>query len=95
MVTKLLPQKALANGNNFVTFVKIVVIWLEILNISYMTAKEVIRLLKKDGWYEKDHKGSHKQFVHPIKKGKVTVPVHSGDIPPGTLSSILKQAGLK
>lgn len=60
-----------------------------------MTAKEVIRLLMKDGWYEKVQKGSHKQFVHPRKSGKVTVPVHSGDIPPGTLNSILRQAGLK
>lgn len=60
-----------------------------------MTAKEVIRLLKKDGWYEKAQKGAHRQFIHPTKKGKVTVSVHSGDIPPGTLSSIFKQAKLK
>jgi predicted RNA binding protein YcfA (HicA-like mRNA interferase family) len=60
-----------------------------------MTAKEIIRLLIKDGWYEKDQKGAHKQFVHTTKKGKVTVPAHSGDIPPGTLHSIFKQAGLK
>ena len=60
-----------------------------------MTAKEVIRLLKKDGWYEKDQKGSHKQFIHPVKKGKVTIPTHSGDMPPGTLNSIFKQAGWK
>ena len=61
----------------------------------FMTARELIRLLKKDGWYEKDQKGSHLQLVHPKKKGKVTVPVHSGDIPRGTLNSILRQAGLK
>ncbi|HLG38220.1 MAG TPA: type II toxin-antitoxin system HicA family toxin [Chitinophagaceae bacterium] len=54
-----------------------------------------MKLLKKDGWYKKDQKGSHLQLEHPIKKGKVTVPVHSGDIPKGTLNSILKQAGLK
>lgn len=58
-----------------------------------MTAKEVIRLLKKDNWYEKNQKGSHKQFIHPVKKGKVTIPVHSGDLPPGTVNSIFKQAG--
>jgi predicted RNA binding protein YcfA (HicA-like mRNA interferase family) len=60
-----------------------------------MTAKDVVRLLGKDGWYEKDQKGSHKQFIHPVKKGKVTVPAHSGDLPPGTLNSIFRQAGWK
>ena len=60
-----------------------------------MTARELIRQLKKNGWYEKYQKGSHLQLEHPKKKGKVTVPVHSGDIPKGTLNSILKQAGLK
>ena len=59
-----------------------------------MKAREVIRLLKKDGWYVKAQKGSHRQFVHPRKIGKVTVPMHSGDIPAGTLKSIFKQAGL-
>lgn len=60
-----------------------------------MTARELIKVLKKDGWYEKDQKGSHLQLIHPKKKGKVTVPMHSGDIPKGTLNAILKQAGLK
>ena len=60
-----------------------------------MTAKEIIKILKKDGWYEVKQTGSHKQFLHPIKKGKTTVPMHNGDIAPGTLRSILKQAGLK
>ena len=60
-----------------------------------MTSKDVIRLLKNDGWIEKTQKGSHLQLVHPKKTGKVTVPVHSGDIPKGTLNSIFKQAGLK
>lgn len=40
-------------------------------------------------------KGSHLQLEHSSKKGKVTVPIHGGDIPIGTLNSILKQAGLK
>ena len=61
----------------------------------FMTARELIKVLKKDGWYEKNQKGSHLQLEHPNKKGKVTVPVHSGDIPKGTLNAILKQAGLK
>jgi len=60
-----------------------------------MKAKEVVKLLKNDGWFESSQKGSHLQLEHPFKKGKVTVPVHSGDIPKGTLNSIMKQAGLK
>lgn len=60
-----------------------------------MTAKEVIKILTKDGWIEKNCKGSHKQFVHPSKPGKVTVAFHGGDIDKVTLNSILKQAGLK
>lgn len=60
-----------------------------------MKAREVVRLLKNDGWFESSQKGSHLQLEHPIKKGKVTVPVHSGDISKGTLNSTLKQAGLK
>lgn len=60
-----------------------------------MNAKEVLKLLRIDGWYEKQKKGSHLQMEHPYKKGKVTIPMHSGDIKPGTLNSILKQAGLK
>ncbi|WP_373116510.1 type II toxin-antitoxin system HicA family toxin [Holdemania massiliensis] len=60
-----------------------------------MTAKEVIKKLKADGWTEVRSRGSHIQLKHPNKKGLVTVPMHSGDIPRGTLNSILKQAGLK
>ena len=61
-----------------------------------MRASEVVRILQKDGWYEAAQSGSHKQFKHGKKPGKVTVPMHGAkDIPPGTLSSILKQAGLK
>ena len=62
-----------------------------------MTVREVLWLLTEDGWQEVPGrtKGSHVQFKHPTKPGKVTVPSHSGDIPPGTLNSILKQAGLK
>jgi predicted RNA binding protein YcfA (HicA-like mRNA interferase family) len=57
--------------------------------------KELLKLLKDDGWIEKVQKGSHLQMVNPDKPGKVTVPVHKGDIPKGTLHMILKQAGLK
>lgn len=60
-----------------------------------MTVREIIKILKKDGWYQCETSGSHIQFEHPTKKGKVTVSNHSGDIAKGTLNSILKQAGLK
>jgi predicted RNA binding protein YcfA (HicA-like mRNA interferase family) len=60
-----------------------------------MKVRELLKVLSKDGWREKDQKGSHLQLEHPVKKGKVTVPVHGGDIPKGTLNAILKQAGLK
>ena len=60
-----------------------------------MKVIELLRVLKKDGWIKKEQKGSHLQLVHPDKAGKVTVPVHGGDIPKGTLNAILKQAGLR
>lgn len=60
-----------------------------------MKVKELLKLLKDDGWVEKDQKGSHLQMVNLNKPGKVTVPIHKGDIPKGTLHMILKQAGLK
>ena len=61
-----------------------------------MRAREIAKIIKTDGWYEvKSNSGSHKQYNHDVKKGKATIPNHSGDIPPGTLNSILKSAGLK
>jgi predicted RNA binding protein YcfA (HicA-like mRNA interferase family) len=59
-----------------------------------MNSKEIIRLLKADGWFEHSQKGSHVHFKHNEKPGKVTVPHPRGDIPPKTRKSILKQAGL-
>jgi len=61
-----------------------------------MKVREVVRLLEEDGWYLARTKGSHRQYKHPTKPGTVTVSGNSGvDMPPGTLNSILKQAGLK
>ncbi len=62
-----------------------------------MTIRQILKLLYNDGWKEVEGrtKGSHIQLKHPIKSGKVTVPNHKGDLAPGTLNSILKQAGLK
>jgi len=51
--------------------------------------------LQKDGWREVNHEGSHKQFKHPTKRGRVTVPHPKRDIPIGTLKSIEKLAGLR
>jgi predicted RNA binding protein YcfA (HicA-like mRNA interferase family) len=60
-----------------------------------MKVREIIKLIERDGWVLARQKGSHKTFTHPTKTGIVTVPEHGGDIPIGTLNSILKQAGLK
>lgn len=62
-----------------------------------MTVREILKILHNDGWREVEArtKGSHIQLKHPAKPGKVTVANHKGDIAPGTLNSILKQAGLK
>jgi predicted RNA binding protein YcfA (HicA-like mRNA interferase family) len=57
---------------------------------------ELIALIEKDGWVQVRMKGSHRQFHHPTKTGTVTVAGKpSVDVPPGTLNSALKQAGLK
>lgn len=60
-----------------------------------MNAKEIEKILLADGWYHKNTKGSHKQFKHPTKPGKVTVPQHKGDLGIKTAKSILRQAGLQ
>lgn len=54
---------------------------------------DVMVLLKADGWVEVAQKGSHKQFKHPSKPGRVTLPHPRRDIPLGTLRSIWRQAG--
>lgn len=58
-------------------------------------SREVIDLLTADGWFEVAVKGSHHQFKHPTKVGRVTVPHPKSEIAKGTLHSILKTAGLK
>lgn len=58
--------------------------------------RDVLRLLEQDGWFLVATRGSHRQYKHPAKPGRVTIAGKSGhDVAPGTLSSILKQAGLK
>jgi predicted RNA binding protein YcfA (HicA-like mRNA interferase family) len=58
--------------------------------------REAIRLIEQDGRYQIDTRGSHRQFGCPHKPPRVTVAGKpSDDLAPGTLNSILKQAGLK
>jgi predicted RNA binding protein YcfA (HicA-like mRNA interferase family) len=60
-----------------------------------MKSREIIAALENGGWYEVARKGSHVQFKHPIRKGRVTVPHPNRDIPVGTLKSIEKQSGIQ
>ena len=61
-----------------------------------MTYRQIDKLLRKDGWFLISQKGSHRQYKHAVKPGKVTLAPHSwsDEIPKGTQRSILKQAGL-
>ena len=60
-----------------------------------MKVRDVLKKLRAAGWVKRNQEGSHRQFVHPNKPGKVTVAGHESDeMPPGTLKSILKQAGM-
>ncbi len=58
-----------------------------------MKIRGVLKLIQDDGWYLVATKGSHRQFKHPSKLGRVTIAGHpSDDLAPGTLNSIFKQA---
>ncbi|HEY7326403.1 MAG TPA: type II toxin-antitoxin system HicA family toxin [Gemmataceae bacterium] len=69
------------------------------LNALYavgMKVRDVLKLLKANGWHQVSARGGHRQFKHPTKRGRVTLSGKlSHDIPPGTLNSIFKQAGLQ
>jgi predicted RNA binding protein YcfA (HicA-like mRNA interferase family) len=61
-----------------------------------MKVRDVLNLLRRDGWYRVPSRGGHRQLKHPTKPGRVTVSGKlSDEMPPGTLNSVLKQAGLK
>ena len=61
-----------------------------------MKVRDVIKLIEADGWSLVSTRGSHRQFKHPFKKGRVTVAGKLDlDLHPKTLKSVLKQAGLK
>ena len=61
-----------------------------------MKVREAIHLIEDDGWYLVATRGSHRQYKHAIKPGRVTIAGKpSDDLAPGTRNSIMKQAGLK
>ncbi len=61
-----------------------------------MRVRDVLRLIEDNGWSLVATKGSHRQYKHPEKPGRITVAGNPGDeLAPGTVNSILKQAGLK
>lgn len=60
-----------------------------------MRFREIEKIVLDDGWTLVDIRGSHHQYKHPLKPGKVTIPNHRGEIPQRVVNSILKQAGLK
>ena len=63
---------------------------------SGMKVRDVLLMLHDDGWFVAVTRGSHRQLKHPAKPGRVTVAGKPSDeLAPGTLNSILKQAGLK
>jgi predicted RNA binding protein YcfA (HicA-like mRNA interferase family) len=61
-----------------------------------LKVREIIKRIEADGWRQVAQEGSHRQFKHPVKRGRVTVPGNSGDdLAIGTLKSIYRQAQLK
>lgn len=59
-----------------------------------MKFRELEKILLEDGWYQVKQKGSHHQYKHPVKRGKVTIPEHGGDINIDTVKSIKRQTGI-
>ena len=61
-----------------------------------MNTRDVIRAIEADGWVEVKSKGSHRQYKHPTKPGRVTIAFHGGnqEMAPGTLASIARQSGV-
>ena len=61
-----------------------------------MKVREIIKLIESDGWYRIKARGGHRQYKHPLKRGRVTIPGQgNADLDPKTEKSILKQAGLE
>ncbi len=58
--------------------------------------RDILKMLEADGWYFAAQRGSHRQYKHPVKAGRLTIPGKPNDeLARGTEESILKQAGLK
>jgi predicted RNA binding protein YcfA (HicA-like mRNA interferase family) len=61
-----------------------------------LKVRDIIKIIEQDGWYIITTKGSHRQYKHPVKAGRVTIAGHpNDDLAAGTLNSIFKQAKLK
>jgi len=61
-----------------------------------LKVRDVIKIIEADGWYLVTTKGSHRQYKHPVKPGRITIAGHlADDLAPGTLNSIFKQAKIK
>ena len=61
-----------------------------------MKVRDVVRMVEADGWYRVVTEGSHRQYKHPTKPGRVTISGHPEDeMPKGTLASVMRQAGVR
>ena len=77
------------------TFICVIVILSGGTYMKSYSSREVIKMLKADGWYEVNVVGSHHQYKHPTKKGRTTIKHPDRDIPLPTLKRIEEQSGLK
>ncbi|HBI81451.1 MAG TPA: hypothetical protein DDY04_05820 [Bacteroidales bacterium] len=64
-------------------------------NTPSLTPKDVVRILKQNGFVLDRSRGSHQIWLHPVSRKRAVIPMHNKDIPTGTLYSILKQAGIE
>ncbi len=60
-----------------------------------MKVRDAIRWIEADGWYLVAMRGSHRQYKHPTKPGRVTLPHPKRDLPKGTVASVFRQMGIK
>ena len=63
--------------------------------VVLVDSRDVIKALEADGWFQVAQRGSHRQFKHAVRPGRVTVPHPKRDMPVGTLKAIERQSGLK
>jgi len=63
-------------------------------NTPSLTPKDIVKILKQKGFILDRSRGSHQVWLHPVSRKRVILPMHSKDIPTGTLYAILKQAGI-